>query len=80
VSTCFTSTREISFGSAHPQGGNPMSDDPRVGAVRSDFSVHGVDNLFIADASLFPSCIGVNPIDTIMALATIGAPRILARA
>jgi len=80
VSTCFRSTREISFGSAHPQGGNPMSDDPRLGAVRSDFSVHGFDNLFVADASVFPSCIGVNPIDTIMALASIASGRILARA
>lgn len=80
VSSCFTSTREISFGTAHPQGGNPLSDDPDLGAVRSDFSVHGFDNLFVADASLFPSCIGVNPIDTIMALATIASRRILARA
>jgi len=80
VMTAFESTKEISFGSAHPQGGNPMSDDPALGVVRSDFAVHGFDNLFVADASVFPTCIGVNPIDTIMALSTLASRKILARA
>src|SRR5262249_35123139 len=75
-----TSVKNISFGTSHPQGGNPMSDDPRLGAVDSNFAVHGFENLFVCDASVFPSCIGVNPIDTIMALASQAAPRIFARA
>jgi choline dehydrogenase-like flavoprotein len=74
------STRRFSFGSAHPQGGNPMSASPRTGAVDPNFAVHGFDNLFVCDASVFPSCVGVNPISTIMALADYAAPRILARA
>jgi choline dehydrogenase-like flavoprotein len=74
------STRRISFGSAHPQGGNPMSSDRRVGVVDRDFAVHGMDNLFVCDASIFPSSVRVNPIDTVMAIADYAAPRILARA
>jgi choline dehydrogenase-like flavoprotein len=60
---------DISFGSAHPQGGNPMSDDKKLGAVDSQFCVHGFENLFVCDASVFPSSIQVNPMLTIMALA-----------
>jgi choline dehydrogenase-like flavoprotein len=70
--------RDIQCGSSHPQGGNPMSDDPRLGVVNSDFAVHGTKGLFVCDASVFPDCIEVNPMNTIMALAHAGAPRILA--
>jgi choline dehydrogenase-like flavoprotein len=74
------STRHISFGSAHPQGGNPMSADPRVGVVDRDFAVHGMDNLFVCDASIFPASVRVNPVNTIMAMADYAAPRLMARA
>ncbi|HXX66023.1 MAG TPA: GMC family oxidoreductase [Polyangiaceae bacterium] len=74
------STKRISFGSAHPQGGNPWSSDPRVGVVDADFAVHGTDNLFVCDASVFPSCVRVNPVATILALANCAAARIDARA
>jgi choline dehydrogenase-like flavoprotein len=74
------STRRFSFGSAHPQGGNPMSRDPKVGVVDTNFAVHGFDNLFVCDGSIFPSSVTVNPVSTIMALADYAAPRILARA
>ncbi|MFQ5633219.1 MAG: GMC family oxidoreductase N-terminal domain-containing protein, partial [bacterium] len=60
---------DLSFGSAHPQGGNPMSDDKKLGAVDSHFRVHGFDNLFVCDASVFPVSIAVNPQLTIMAMA-----------
>jgi choline dehydrogenase-like flavoprotein len=73
-------TKHISFGSAHPQGGNPMSSDPRTGVVDERFAVHGFENLFVCDASVFPTSVTVNPISTVMALADYAAPRILARA
>jgi choline dehydrogenase-like flavoprotein len=72
--------RDIQCGSSHPQGGNPMSDDPSVGVVGSDFAVHGARGLFVCDASVFPDSVEVNPMNTVMALAHVAAPKILARA
>jgi choline dehydrogenase-like flavoprotein len=74
------SLRDIQAGSSHPQGGNAMSDDPDVGVVGTDFAVHDLDNAFVCDASVFPDSIGVNPMNTIMALALHAAPHVLARA
>ena len=60
---------DLYLNSAHPQGGNPMSDDENIGVVDSQFRVHGSDNLFVCDATVFPSTIGINPQLTIMAMA-----------
>jgi choline dehydrogenase-like flavoprotein len=68
---------DLSFGSAHPQGGNPMSDDLRIGAIDSRFRVHGFGNLRVVDASVFPTSARVNPQLTIMALADVAAQRML---
>jgi len=46
--------------------------------VRPDFAHHTVDGLYVADSSVFPSNIGVNPQVAIMALATLCARRVLA--
>ena len=39
--------------------------------------VHDVDRLLVADASLFPTPVGVNPMETIMALATRAAGHVI---
>jgi choline dehydrogenase-like flavoprotein len=70
--------RDVQCGSSHPQGGNAMSDDPALGVVDTKFAVHGVDGLFVCDASVFPDSVEVNPMHTVMALSKIGARRILA--
>jgi choline dehydrogenase-like flavoprotein len=72
--------RDIQTGSSHPQGGNPMSDDPDLGVVDANFAVHGIAGLFVCDASVFPDSVAVNPMNTVLALAHQGAPRILATA
>ena len=54
-----------------------MGTDPRRSATDSWGRVHGMENLHVADASLFPGPIGVNPQITIMALATRNAQRLL---
>jgi choline dehydrogenase-like flavoprotein len=80
VAAAVRDTRDFSLGSAHPQGGNPWSMDPALGVVDDGFAVHGFDNLFVCDASVFPSGIGVNPIETILALSKHAARQIVARA
>jgi choline dehydrogenase-like flavoprotein len=70
------SSRDISTGTGHPQGGNVMSNDPATGVVDKDFKVFGFENLFVCDASVFPTSLGVNPQVTVMSLAHYGAPKI----
>jgi choline dehydrogenase-like flavoprotein len=60
---------DMILNSSHPQGGNAMSDNPKIGVVDSRFKVHGCDNLFVCDASVFPTTIRINPQLTIMAIA-----------
>ncbi len=56
--------------SVHPQGTCPMGKDPARGrgAVRPDLRLHaaGTARVFVADASVFPSSVGVPPQLTIM--------------
>ncbi len=63
----------ITLGTGHPQGGNALSTDPRRGVVGPDFRVHGYDNLYVCDASVFPSSVTVNPQLTVMSLAHYAA-------
>jgi choline dehydrogenase-like flavoprotein len=60
---------DISVNTAHPQGGNALSSDPGKGVVDEHFRVHGFDNLYVCDASVFPTSVHVNPQLTVMALA-----------
>lgn len=71
---------DLTLNTAHPQGGNPMSDRRDSGAVDSSFRVHGFANLFVCDASVFPTSIGINPQLTIMALADYAWRQSIARA
>lgn len=54
----------------HPLGTCRMGADPSRSVVDSYGEVHGLKNLFVADGSIFPSPLGVNPQETIMAFAT----------
>ncbi len=42
-------------GTSHFMGGTRMHNDPTQGVVDSDCKVHGLENLFIAGASVFPT-------------------------
>lgn len=63
---------------AHLQGGNVLHPDPAQGVVDLDMRVHGIDKLWIADASIIPSPITVNLQMTVMALAHYAAKSIVA--
>jgi choline dehydrogenase-like flavoprotein len=63
--------------SIHLMGTARMSEDPRRGVTDSFGAVHGVSGLFVADASLFPGPLGINPMETVIALAMRNARRLL---
>jgi hypothetical protein len=67
----------LMLGSAHPQGGNRMGENENECVVDSNCKVFGFDNLYVCDASVFPTALGVNPQLTVMALATITANKII---
>ncbi len=55
-------------GTWHHMGTTRMHDDPRRGVVNSECRVHGVENLFVAGSSVFPTGGSVAPTVTIVAL------------
>ena len=69
----------VMLASAHPQGGLRFGKTDQDGVVGEDFRVHGVGNLFVADASLFPSTIVVNPQWTVMALSKVASKKVMER-
>ncbi len=58
----------IGLSAYHPMGTCPMGGDPDSAVVRPTGETWEVDNLFICDASILPTSLGVNPQLTIMAL------------
>jgi choline dehydrogenase-like flavoprotein len=62
----------------HLFGGCVAGRDPSTSVVDETLKVHGVDRLFVMDASVFPSNTGVNPQHGIMALAWVAAEKLAA--
>jgi choline dehydrogenase-like flavoprotein len=62
--------------SAHPMGGCPMGRDPEKSVVDSRLKVHWLDNVFITDGSVFPTALGVNPMESILGVAHWAADHI----
>ena len=54
-----------------------LGSDPRSSVVRPDFRHHALAGLYVADSSVFPTSLGVNPQIPIMAVATLCARRAL---
>jgi choline dehydrogenase-like flavoprotein len=57
----------------HPMGTCRMGTRPDRSVTDPFGETFDVHNLFVADASLFPSCLGVNPMESIMAFANRNA-------
>jgi choline dehydrogenase-like flavoprotein len=53
----------------HYIGTTRMSDDPRDGVVDRNCAIHGMENLYVAGSSVFPTAGQANPTFTIVALA-----------
>jgi choline dehydrogenase-like flavoprotein len=54
-----------------------MNEDPWRGVTDSFGAFHGVPGLFICDASLFPTPLGINPMETIIALSLRNAGHLI---
>jgi choline dehydrogenase-like flavoprotein len=60
---------ELHLEAFHPMGTARIAATPSEGVCGSGGSVNGVEALYVADASLFPTSVGVNPMMTIVAFA-----------
>jgi choline dehydrogenase-like flavoprotein len=65
--------------SAHLNGTCRLGTDPRTSGCTPDGERHGAPGIYVADGSLLPTAPGVNPQETIMALASAVAERVAAR-
>lgn len=63
----------------HFIGTTRMGDDPHSSVVDRDCCVHGIDNLFVAGSSVFPTSGQANPTLTIVAMALRTADHLLNR-
>ena len=54
----------------HPMGTARMDASPARGVTNAEGAVYGATSLYVADGSLLPSSIGVNPMMTIIAMAS----------
>jgi choline dehydrogenase-like flavoprotein len=62
----------------HLMGGCNLGVDPARSVTSPEFRLHGFDNIYAADSSVFPNAPGINPSFTIMALSGMAGERILA--
>jgi choline dehydrogenase-like flavoprotein len=69
----------IAMFSAHVNGTCRLGTNPNRSGTTPDGERHGVRGLYITDGSLLPTSLGVNPQETIMAVATVLADRMAAR-
>jgi choline dehydrogenase-like flavoprotein len=61
----------LSVYASHPLGTCRMSGDRTLGVIKPSGESWDIKNLFIADASLFPTSLGVNPQITVMTAAMV---------
>ena len=62
--------RDLKLMAFHPLGTARADARATHGVIDGDLAVHGVEGVYVADGSVAPSSLGVNPQLTIMALAT----------
>lgn len=67
---------DILLGTGHPQGGNAIGTSPHNSVIGPDFRVFGYRNLYVCDASIFPTATTVNPQLTVMTMAHYAAQHI----
>ncbi|XP_031280152.1 long-chain-alcohol oxidase FAO4A-like [Pistacia vera] len=63
--------------SAHQMGSCRMGNDPKTSAVNQMGETWEVEGLYVADTSVFPTALGVNPMITVQAIAYCTAQSVL---
>jgi choline dehydrogenase-like flavoprotein len=69
--------RDLTLMAFHPLGTTRADARPDHGVVNGDLRLHDTTGLYVSDAGVIPSALGVNPQITIMALATRLAEHLL---
>ena len=62
--------------SAHQMGGCRMGADPKRSVVNPQLRHHQIENLFVVDGSVFPTGLGVNPMESIYGVASWAAQHV----
>ena len=70
--------RDVTMYAAHPMSTMRMGVDPGTSVVDPSGFTHGLRGLSVADASVFPTSLGVNPQLTVLAVCTQLGRRLLA--
>lgn len=68
---------DLRLSAYHPMGTCRMGGDRRQAVVDSRGETYDVEKLYVCDASLFPTALGVNPQMTVMAVASLIADRMV---
>jgi choline dehydrogenase-like flavoprotein len=79
IRTRSTAANRLTLFSAHVNGTARIGTDPATSGATPDGERHGVRGVYIFDGSMLPTGVGVNPQETIMALSSVLAERLLAR-
>lgn len=59
---------DFSLYASHPMSTCRMGRDPETSVIRADGRTHALEGLYLADSSIFPTSLGVNPSLTTMAM------------
>ena len=71
--------RFTGVGSSHDLGGIRMGEDPASSVVDANLEVHDTPGLFVFSGGAFPSCPGINPSLTMLALCSRATERMITR-
>lgn len=72
-------TGKMTFFSYHQMSSARMGSDPTLSAINADNRTHEVEDLYVMDASAFPTASGVNPMLSIYGIAHRAATRLAQR-
>ncbi len=79
IRTRSVDANRLTLFSAHVNGTARLGTDPATSGVSPSGERHGVRGVYVFDGSMLPTGVGVNPQETIMAMSSVLATRLLSR-